>query len=379
MHFKKAAVAVAALGMFGAVAQAGSAVGATRQAQRQAQAQALVPALCSKSFNPYKVRITVLRSCGDRIMRLRQVTSLPGGGKAYSYGDYTRLVPPAHFNPLKSSDKQLREYGIPTRKQLGHQWYKIMRHSRYVVPATPYLVEVPSVRAPPPGRVAAGFSPDNTCGPPNCNDRWSGYYVTGHSYNEVIATWTEPTFVAAGCSGDAFTQWVGMGGWAGSQNLGQDGTFFNAPNFAAHQGFIETIINGSGLAVAASITATHGKGFYASTLWDSGTEEFSYFMKNNYTGATYSAHSRLDESPDLSTAEVISERPSINGALAQLSDYQQVPVQGATAYWDSSSAGFYHLTHQDIFMEAPPGIVLSDPGSLLSDSNFTPTWVACGP
>lgn len=58
--------------------------------------------------------------CGDVIYPLRQVTALPGGGKAYGYGVYVQYMPPG-FSILKASDSQLAEYGLPTLRGAGRQ------------------------------------------------------------------------------------------------------------------------------------------------------------------------------------------------------------------------------------------------------------------
>lgn len=327
--------------------------------------------ICSRSFDPYRVPVRVLQSCGDKILWLRRVTRLPGGGRAYSYGAYTRLVPPTHFNVLKASDKQLREYGLPTRKQLGHQWYGVMKHFGHVAPATRYLVEAPHVAA-------------ATCQLPNCSANWSGHYVTGHTYTEVTTTWTEPSFVSAGCSGDAFAQWAGMGGTEGPTvptNLGQAGTLFNYPNFAAHQGFIETIINGSGPPVAANgFIPSADDSVYVSVLWSGSSGYYSYFMEDITTNTSYSAHSRTDGSPDNSTAEVMSERPTIGSGPSQLSKFQNLSVTDAKSYWSGGSAGFVNNPHHyGTTMQGPPpnSDTLATTTNLNSSSSFSSTWGNC--
>jgi hypothetical protein len=356
------AISAAAIAMLCATAQAGSAIATTVVKHHR------VPAICEQTFNPYMVAESVLRSCGDRIGGLQRVASLPGGGKAYSYGTLTQLVPPAHFNVLTASDKQLSEYGFPTRKELGSKWYKVMRHVRSFAAPTRYLVTDPNVSAP-----SANSDWAN----------WSGYNVNSHNYTQVTATWEEPSFVTNGCNGDMFVQWVGIGG-INSDYLGQDGTSFNVPGFAAHQGFIETIDGtgdpGSGMVVA-NITSAAGDSFYASTLWNAANSYFNYYMEDYTTGATYSAHSRT-VSADQSTAEVISERPQVGGTItnpvyAQLSDFTIVYVTDATGYWGSSAEGFYQLSHNsDRMLGDGSEILATTDDSLSSNSNFQVYYAA---
>lgn len=337
---------------------------------------ARVSALCSRSFNPYKVKIGVLRSCGDKILWLQHVTPLRGGGNAYSYGEVTVDVPPAHFQVLRASDKQLAVYGIPTRKQLGSKWYGVMRHVRRFNPAPKYLVEVPRAATQAPAElVSRSPHTDDPCTLPGCSYNWAGDYVTGHTYNEVTVIWIEPSFIGAGCSGDEFAQWLGLGGTGSTTNLGQEGTFFNYPDFAAHQAFIETIIDNSGGPVPIKgLVVSHGNSLYGSVYWDSSSEVYDYFF--SYNGNGYSEHSRTDESPDNSTAEVISERP--DNPPTELSDFQTVSVENATSAWSSGSAGFVSNPHHyGITMEDTSGIVLADTSNLDSQSNFTNTWAYC--
>jgi len=329
------------------------------------------PAICSKSYDPYRASATLLSSCGDEIMRLQSVTSLPGGGKAYHYGQYTELLPPARFNVLKASDKTLAEYGLPTRKKLGRQWYGVMRHFRHFLPAPSFLVGVP----------VSADALNDTCPTGSCN--WDGHYVSGHTYDEVTGTWKEPHFVGAGCSGDAFSNWAGMGGISSKDSLGQVGTNFNAPGFAAHQGFILTIINGAagnGDVPIQGFVPSAGDTIYASVLWNS---PHYYYLLNDQTTNTSSGSilSRTDDSPDNSTAEFISERPLINGSLSELSDFQTIAFQDATSYWSTGSAGFYnnpvHKSIQMSDLSSQGGHTLATTTNLDSDSNFTNTWKRC--
>jgi hypothetical protein len=361
MQLKSAAVRLAALAILGFAAQAGSATAASTARPVR------IPAPCSHSVNPYMISRAALRACGDNIAPLLRVTPLVGGGKAYFYGDYTRLVPPAGFNVLKASDKQLSEYGLPTRKQLGSQWYKLMSTVRHFAKATPYLVQVPGFKIGADISAPGGLSNN----PFNTNSaNWAGFDVNDHNYTQVTATWTEPHFVGVGCTNDKFSQWVGIGGLNGSPYLGQDGTAFNEPGLAAHQGWIETINNDSSPPVAADIIGTPGSPFYASTLFDVADHYFNYYMQ---TGSTvFTAHSRT-VTGDQSHAEVVSEMPFGGPSI---SDFQTVPVQSATAYWDGGSSGFYGDSHNSITMTDSHQTIVT-PGTLSSGSNFTTTWKHC--
>jgi hypothetical protein len=331
------------------------------------------PVICSTSFNPYTQLVSVLRACGDRIEWLQHVTALPGGGKAYSYGDYTTLVPPAGFNVLNASDEQLSEYGFPTRKQLGSGWYDVMRHVRSFAQPTPYLVEDPNAQMGLPvpaatARLASSTYYDYL--------NWAGYVVDNHQYTEVTATWIEPR-MAGGCSNDDFSQWVGMGGFNGSGDLGQDGTAFNEQGIGQHQGWIETIENNDNSpAVPVEVWAHPGYGFYASTLWDAAQGKFYYYMEDYYTGRTSSNESRV-VSADQSSVEVISERTHAGSGWAELTNFQVVTVQDDRAYWNSSSSGFYYDSANTINMVDTYGNLVAYPSLMATDSSFYTYWNRC--
>lgn len=122
------------------------------------------------------------------------------------------------------------------------------------------------------------------------------------------------------------------------------------------------------------LVVSHGSSLYGSVYWDSSSEVYDYFF--SYNGNGYSEHSRTDESPDNSTAEVISERP--DNPPTELSDFQTVSVENATSAWSSGSAGFVSNPHHyGITMEDTSGIVLADTSNLDSQSNFTNTWAYC--
>jgi hypothetical protein len=283
--------------------------------------KAVHPSICAKSYNPYVEPVSILRSCGDTILKLQRVTSLPGGGAAYDYGAYTQFAPPPHFNVLKATDRQLQEYGIPTRKQLGSRWYEEMAHVRHFIKPPRYLVETPRE----PGALTCDLS---------CSGTWSGYLVIGHSYTGVTSSWYEPDFVSDPCYPTAFGQWAGIGGaYSGPVHLGQDGTVFGVSGIGPHQGFIETINNDNSGPVAVGLTASVDQLYEADAFWESSISKFEYFMENYYNGDVGTWYSR-PVSVDERSAEVITEFPI--GPYNGLTDYQYFTVRDPEAYWGDS-------------------------------------------
>jgi hypothetical protein len=102
---------------------------------------------CRGSFDPYRYSAAALRACGYRVIPLVAIKTLPGGGRAYVYADRSaQLVPPPGFKPLKASNAQLSEYGIPTRPSqpaARRLWLQEMSAWKRSVPPAPFLVSDP--------------------------------------------------------------------------------------------------------------------------------------------------------------------------------------------------------------------------------------------
>jgi hypothetical protein len=342
--------------------------------------------ICGKSYDPYREPVSILRSCGDVIMRLRHVTPLQGGGKAYDYGAYTQFVPPPHFNVLKASDRQLQEYALPTRQKLGSRWYAIVGHIRHFVRPAPYLVGIPADRIAT-SAVTASTPSTFTCNPPTCAFNWSGYVAYyGHSYNYVAAGWYEPHFVSGSCSSTEFSQWVGIGGSVNAGrpgDLGQDGTAFGEPGIGPHQAWIETIVNDSNSPPIAikKLFATVGEKFTASTQWVSASKKYAYTMTNS-KGDAFSGESRKVSSKDLSSAEVISERPTLNDKLTDLTPYRAFQVTNPAVGWSNGDSSFVNLSSSDetpmVMKNQSTGNLMAFPGPLnLATSDFSSNYLRC--
>jgi hypothetical protein len=336
-------------------------------------------AACDDFTNVYKMSLPALRQCGDKILPLLKVTPLPGGGKRYDYGAYTRNIPPAGFQVLTATDKQLAEFGFPTHKQLGSRWPAVMGRFRKLLPAGKYMVMLPAGTLRKPKRSSASSSAQPST-VPSTTANWAGHVVTGHTYNEVLGTWSEPHIVS-GCTGAALAQWVGLGGLGTGSglDLAQDGTMFNYTPFTnlGHQGFIERIVANSGNAVAAQgFTPAAGDSVFASVTWN-GTDTYAYFMQDGSN--SFSANSRASTTRDNSTAEAITERP-LEPQLANMEDFQPINVTGTESFWNGGSAGFVNNpSHDSVAMTGggPTNPTLVSTSNLTATSNFTNTWHQC--
>jgi hypothetical protein len=304
------------------------------------------------------------------------VRPLPGGGKAYDYGAATQLMPPPHFNVLKASDKQLQEYGLPTRQRLGSRWRAAARHMLHFIRPTPYLVELP------PANVITRRVPAlSACS--NCSPNWEGYgAIHGHAYTYVAAGWFEPDFLATSCSTTTWVQWTGIGGW-NTGDLGQDGTAFGSTGIGQHQAWIETTTNGDfdGI-IAVDLTAPVGTKVSAGTQWDSGATKYIYGITDS-NGQLVSLESRaVGSANDLSSAEVITERtsPSPN-VYYDLSHFEQFQLENTVAGWSNGTDTFYDLDNNGDAtfnnMVDSNNNVMAFPGPLNTSSDFSSTWNRC--
>jgi hypothetical protein len=356
------ATAIACIAAQGATAAQGSTAVAHGK-------KAVHPAICATSYNPYAEAESVLRSCGDVMYPLLKVTRMPGGGKSYDYGVVTQVVPPTGFNALRASSKQLQEYGLPTRKQLGSDWYAYLSHDKHFVGPTPYLVGIPALRR----AITSPVRSDTSCTPPACSNNWSGYEAyTGHSYDFASAVWDEPAFTSDSCNPTAFVQWTGVGGGTtGSEYLGQDGTAFGVPGLSDHQAWIETMSGSPSPLFGVNLTATKNDPFSSIAQWVASDSKFEYNMANETTGQIYDGWSRAVD-VDQITAEIIAERPVINGSYSDLSDYQAFAVDDATFGWDTGTSGLSNMPSGDytgVVMRDSNLNLMSEPSSV-SNNNF---------
>ena len=300
---------------------------------------------CSTEYNPFTKSTAALRQCGDTIYPLQHVGSLTGGGKSYTYPvsgtTITYDVPPPGFNPLKASDAQLQEYNLPTRRQFGPLWARLMRSAHHFLTPPPFLVALPNVRA------------------ALTNDHWSGYMATGHNYTSAFADYTEPHIYPASCHSSSLVEWAGLGGW-NTGDLAQDGTAISAPGAGNHQSWIEVLPLEPHI-MPQPLYATRGDQFNATTTWHTNPERYSFYMVNVHTGDAIDPVVRTHYH-DPSTAEVITERPLVNGNPTNLSNYHKFFVGLGSVTWGAHGAGGMFQVHRSaINMVDSSGRTMSHP------------------
>jgi hypothetical protein len=222
------AIATAAVVASLALAAPGASLASSNRAQLDSSVRS---SACSFTGSPYTVPASILLRCGYKLFHRLRVEELPGGGTSYIYridGYITVFTtPPAGFNPLSASARQLRAYDLPSRAELGAKWRKVMPKLHSVPPA-PIIIQAPG---------SAAFTYVDS-------GQWAGLLDNGYSnFNDVYDHWFEPHISSSTCTHTAEGTWVGLGGSAGSA-LGQTGTSYGYNNHP-HAPWYE-IINRSG-------------------------------------------------------------------------------------------------------------------------------------
>ena len=235
---------------------------------------------------------------------------------------------------------------------------------------------------------------------------WSGYYVTDSSgYTSASSSWTVPT-VATSSSGYS-SAWVGIGGVSGTGNLIQTGTDQDCTTGTTTAGELKyhgldakSTTNGKGSGGggggSTSCKATYyawyeaypapevkisnfnvspGNVISASVQQVSGG--WSTTITNVSTGQTFTATVN-NFNPDMTTAEVIMERPALCSVasckLTNLANFGQVQFTGATATSTTSSTFDLIASDKPITMVDNSFKVLALPGPISNPGTFTDTW-----
>jgi hypothetical protein len=290
---------------------------------------------CAFSANPYSVRRSVLVACGYRLVDRSYITKLPGGGESYVYyvdgHEVTFNIPPKGFKLLAATDRQLREYNLPSRDLLGgvRLWDRIMRRVQFTAPPR-VLIEGPQK-----------FTPNCPASPTCLLGNWAGYADVGHSdYNEVGADYVEPHISSSVCSNTAEATWVGIGGFTnGDTNiLGQDGTSYGTGH--PHGAWWEVL---PGNAMYAPWDAAAGDTITATTTWNVADKKWEFSVIDG-------SHSLIpaEQSGSYSgtSAEFIVEMPGF-----ALANFGTIPFSNAYVYYGSSGRhGVGQVPHDEVIM-----------------------------
>ena len=181
-------------------------------------------------------------------------------------------------------------------------------------------------------------------------------------------------FGASRCTTNAEVTWSGIGGWTGSDPLGQDGTAHNVPNLANHQAWYE-VYPLEGIE-ALNLTANASDYMTAYTSWYTSPDRYGGFVQD-LTQSTI-----IDWSQDVSSsyysgdsAEAIAERPTINGVLANLSNFGTMSFIGANA--DGSTFDQFSSSARHAIDMYNGSTLLALPSGMQSGGDFSDTQHSC--
>lgn len=265
-------------------------------------------------------------------------TNLPGAT--------TIAAPPADFDVLTASDEQLADYGFPPRPDQASSpdeyatWAKAMLASKTRI--VPNLVQTNIFHGPARLRAESASSEENTLEFYN----WSGYIgLSGaKSYGSSSFYYVETDYVVpvarqafGACTGswDYGSSWVGIDGYQSNDVL-QAGIEFDA------------YCNGGTTAVfyspwyewypfgevrISNLPIAPGDDYFVEVWHTSATQGFAYLVNLNTAQAVEVGFTAPSGTTLLgNSAEFITERPSVNGAFATLTNYIADIYWNAVAY-----------------------------------------------
>lgn len=324
------------------------------------------PSDCSSSFDPYAYTQAQVSACGYQTFSQSSVNPMTGGGFSYDYNvdgaTVQFYVPPAGFNPSTATNAQLDEYGFPERPtdpSALAAWQTDMNTWTGAVTPPSFLAETNS-------------DADSTY-----TNNWAGFAVTGSNapYTHAETSYLEPSFGSSVCSSNADVTWAGIGGYMDGKGVSQDGTTHNVPGAYNHQAWWE--IYPWNHITPVNLYGHAGYKFYASTQYLGSGNGYRYYMKDYYTGHTIAFDVSHDQY-DGSSAEAVTERPTIGGSLSNLSNFGSLTFVGSTVDGHTidtySASSSRHGVHMEDYST---GDMLATPGTIGSGGSFAVTQDHC--
>jgi hypothetical protein len=276
------------------------------------------------------------RSRGSRTIRL---------SKGFSIRTYEPT--PEGFDPLKATDRQLLHHGLPRRPDAEKEpewraaWERAL--ARPTTWITPEFAEIkgrkhgplrPAGRKKLPPRSEATDLANATSG------NWSGaadFSPAGKPYRWVAGQWTVPNPHAPGSGSYYASEWVGIDGW-GSGDVLQAGTETEITEvlwFTISSVYTWWEWYPAGEVAITNLPVSPGDVMYCLICVNSTTSATAYFS-NQATGVSTNFTITAPSGTTLAgnSAEWVVERPTVNGSVASLTDYDVV-------YFDECLAGWF--------------------------------------
>lgn len=271
--------------------------------------------------------------------KAQRVVALSKGFRVRTYE-----TPPAGFNPLTATPKQLLHHGLPTRPdarsepKLREMWNQAFSRQRNWI--TPEFREVPHKAHGPALQSGSARTRvrSKTLVSNATSSNWSGSVALAPSrrtFGWVAGQWTVPNPHAPSLGSFYASEWVGIDGW-GSGDVLQAGTeteIIDLGIFSSRQVYVwwewfpnnEVAITNFGVAA--------GDIMYCLICVNS-TTTATVYLTNQSSGVstTFSITAPKGTTLTGNSAEWVVERPTINGSVAHLTDTKVV-------YFDEGIAG----------------------------------------
>ncbi|MEO0023755.1 MAG: hypothetical protein RL196_196 [Actinomycetota bacterium] len=307
------------------------------------------------------------------------VSQLSDSGALYTYNlpdgsVMTVPYPPADFNPLTASDRELATYDIDPRPSKAidlQEWNTV--HANYVRPNAP--------------NAAIELKTSNSAASTAYQPQWGGWLVgsygsTSPTYVAVKGNFVIPQITTSCNYASASSAWIGLGGYSGRTNdLVQQGVtrcdFFNSSGllkgWIPFSEFANTEMPmplcGSYAPIPVGHTIYQNMSFQRSS-----NTAYFYLDDQSVAGGTLSCHLTGPSGWVFNggTAEWIMEKMS-----SYLDDYNVISwsnVQAETA----SDSSFHYISSQPYvkIQTGQPGILCQTTSNTSSNTNFTTSWVA---
>jgi len=300
-------------------------------------------------------------------------------------GATTIEAPPADFDPVAASDEELAYYGFPPRPNQFTQakayatWFKAMRASK--VRIVPQLEQTAIFHGPlKPAKVADPTAVESNpllstqARNTSYSSNWSGYVdfsgATSYgssSYYFLVNDFTVPVAQQAfgACTGgwDWGSAWNGIDGW-GSPDVLQAGIEFDAycsgsARSSYYSAWYEWYPYGE--VRIGNLPIAPGDDLFVEVWHTSSTQGYAYLVNYNNNQSVEIGFTAYPGYPLVgNSAEWVVERPTVNGSLANLTNYIMDPLWDAYAYTESSA--FFNVNEATpVDMEDNNGNVISYP------------------
>lgn len=275
--------------------------------------------------------------------------------------------PPASFDPLNASDADLATYGFPARPPTAAD-------------LSAWTADMASWQPTPDVGLCATHGLRATI---YNNDIWSGFDADSSSSTTYIAVqgdYHQPAKGSTSCSSPQEVSWVGLGGYH-YPKLIQDGTGIDTTgHYYAWYEYLSAT-GGINITKMPSVTVHAGDRIHDYVVHQTaGLGQTTFYVADNTTSTSQSVIINLGSAYyDGSSAEMIDERPTINGVPATLTNFGVVNWTNANV--QKSNATWYNLGTQttvefDMWNSAFTHY-LAFPYSLSSSTTFQDNWFNC--